>query len=153
MQKFNKLVALANKQMKPSGIIRLWGRFRFLWNFAAVYVSIWVLIFSAITAYATTLAPWLRDTIGINIPFYGFVSLIIVSLIIALIIEHKVTVPGQMAVTNEQVYKQDNPLVRDIADLKKDSVRLKKDTVGLKKDIAALRKEIAGWRASNEVNK
>ncbi|GAH46187.1 unnamed protein product [marine sediment metagenome] len=146
MQKFNKLSALMNKQMKPSGIIRLWGRFRFLWNFAAVYVSIWVLIFSAITAYATTLAPWLRDIIGINIPFYAFVAVIVVSLIIALIIEHKVTVPGQIAVTNEQIYKQDNPLVRDIADLKK-------DTVGLKKDIAALRKEIAGWRASNEINK
>lgn len=146
MQKFNKLVALANKQMKPSGVIRLWGRFRFLWNFAAVYGSIWILIFSAITAYGTTLAPWARDAIGINIPFYAFVSLIIVSLIIALIIEHKVTVPGQMAVTNEQIYKQDNPLVRDIA-------ALKKDTEELKGNIAALRKEIAEWRANNEPNK
>ena len=82
------------------------------------YITAINFLLIAVTAYHTTLRPYLP------ISFWGFLAFLVVVVIIAMVIEYKIILPSSIAFLNAQVYKHRNPLVDDILEIKKKLERI-----------------------------
>lgn len=80
--------------------------------------SVLILLFSAMSAYNTGLSDWLYEH-GIPLNFAGFMGVIVGLLLIASFLVWKFFLPSFYSVFNAQVYKHDNPIRRDIREVKK----------------------------------
>jgi len=113
-------------------IKKLWGAFRNLSTYLSFYLTAGTFVFSMVTAYATTLAPWLREQ-GLNIPFWMFFLVVSLGGIGLLLFEHFVTMPGYFGYWNKNWYEHDNPMRADIEKIAKRQQKIM-DKLGLKDD-------------------
>lgn len=119
----SKLSKLLTKQ--ESGTSKWWGRLKLLGSQIGVYATVLTLMFAATGTYSTSIKPFLAEY-GINLPFILYIVAIIVILGLLLIFEYKITLPGYFSLYNQQVYRHDNPIVRDLRELKKELKEIKK---------------------------
>jgi len=100
-----------------SGTSMWLGKVKFLGTHISVYVTSLTLVFTATSAYTVAIQPFL-ESIGIALPFIVYLLIIVVALILLLIFEYKIVLPGFFSLSNKQWYEHDNPMVADIKDLK-----------------------------------
>jgi hypothetical protein len=110
-----KIPDFLKKQM--SGTSMWLGKLKFLGTHISVYVTSLTLAFTATSAYTVAIQPFL-ESIGIALPFIVYLLIIVVALILLLIFEYKIVLPGFFSLSNKQWYEHDNPMVADIKELK-----------------------------------
>jgi len=110
---------MKNRQLKAKGIVKWWGNFRYIATHITFYSTILILAMTATTAYNTTIKLWMKVYLGVDLQYYIFILLIVIFVLGAVIFEWKVTLPGYFRVFNEQMYKHDNPIRRDLELIKK----------------------------------
>lgn len=105
-------------QVKATGPLLWWGRFRFMFGHAAFYMSAVSIALLAPTAYNTTIREWVLDYFGWDMPFLVFMVVLVFVIIFGIILEYVVSVPAIIAVSNEQMYKHESPIDRDFKAVK-----------------------------------
>lgn len=101
-------------QVKARGILLWWGKFRFMYNHAIFYVGVIQMVLIAATAYNTTLQPWMAEYLGWNIAFWQYCIALGAMLLVGMILEFTIGVPAVIAISNEQMYKHQNPIRADL---------------------------------------
>jgi len=95
-----------------------WGMFKNLGQHVTFYVTGMVLMFSAMTAYSTTIFPYLSGK-GVNLPFWAFAVTMVALLGVMMLFEYKVTLPSFFTFWNEQWWSHNNPLRAEMAEVNK----------------------------------
>lgn len=90
-----------------------WGGFKQVATQLSLYYQVLVLALILPTAYTTTLAPWLHEH-NISIPFWVFAASAVGLLVVVGIAEYKLSLPSYFSFWNQQYYRHDNPLVKDV---------------------------------------
>ena len=103
-----KLIALLFRQY---GIGNWWGAFKNVAAGSSMYVTIINLVLIAVTAYGTTIAPWLQGQ-GLNIPFITFFGVLFMIVLIIFAFEYKLSIPSQFSFWNDQWWRHNNPIKR-----------------------------------------
>ena len=85
---------------------------------ATMYVTFINLLLLAVTAYGTTVAPWMQGK-GLNIPFVIFFAFILLIVLVVLGFEYKVAVPSNFIFWNDQWWRHDNPIRRKMNNMEK----------------------------------
>lgn len=101
--------------MKQINIGSFLGSVKLLAQHVTPYLSIFTLGFAAISAYVT-IAAWLRDQ-GIDFPFWIFLILLTVSIVLLFIFEYTVVFPSFFSAWNKQWWDHDNPMRKEMEDL------------------------------------
>lgn len=109
---------LRHKIFGQRNIGKQWGIFAQVASQLAIFVSMINLLLIAATAYNTTLSGWFIEK-GIDIGFWHFVFIIVGLLGVAFILLYKFALPSFFEFWNDQFYRHDNPLVRDVEEIKK----------------------------------
>lgn len=112
--------------MRQITTVKWWGKFKYLLQHITFYATIIILINTSIAAYTTGVDPWLRQH-NIQIPYLAFLIGIIVILLLALIFEYKLTLPGFHSVWNEQWWRHDNPMRQELEAMRKELKAIKKE--------------------------
>jgi hypothetical protein len=97
---------------------RSWGYLVQVASQTSILVSVVNLCLIAVTAYSTTISPWLLER-GMIIPFWFFVAGLSMLILVMALVLYKFAVPSYFNAFNEQFYKHDNPLRDDIELIKK----------------------------------
>ena len=118
----NKLFRMVTGQ---KNLGKQWGVIAQVAGQVSIFVSMIILILSMTTAYNTTLSGWFASN-GIHIDFWLFAGIVGVIIIIPAILVWKFALPSYLSSLNEQIYKHDNPIKRDIAMLSEDNAEIKK---------------------------
>lgn len=101
---------------KSSG--RSWGVFAQAAGQVAIFVGVMNLFLITATAYNTTLKEWLIQQ-GIDIGFWVFALVILGLILAAFMVMWKFALPSYYSSINEQLYRHDNPIRKDLEELKK----------------------------------
>ena len=110
--------------MKKQGIFhqinigKQWGIFAQVASQLSILVSIISLFLVSVTAYTTTLSGWLSEY-GISIGMFGFVAIIMCLLVVAFILLYKFALPSFFSYWNDQFYRHDNPMRKEIEEMGK----------------------------------
>ena len=102
------------QQVKAKGILLWWGRFRFMYGHAVFYVGAIQLALVAAMAYNTTVQPWISQYLGWDITFWQYCLILVAVLFTAMVLDFLFGVPALIAVANEQQYKHESPIKRDL---------------------------------------
>jgi hypothetical protein len=102
---------------RQAGMGRAYGVFVQIVQQLSIIWSVLILLFSAMAAYNTGLSEWLSGH-GIPLSFLGFVGVIAGVLLVASFLAWKFFLPSFYDVFNAQVYKHNNPIRRDIKEVK-----------------------------------
>ena len=94
-----------------------WGRFSLAASQIAMFVSSLTFLMVAVNAYAPV-AEWLMEH-GIHLPFWMFMAIVVVPIVIAYVLAWKFLVPSFYRSSTEQFWLQNNPLIKEIQDIKK----------------------------------
>jgi len=105
---------------------------------ASIGIGVLNMFMLSATAYNTTLAGWLA-AIGIYINFWVFLAAISLPIIIGCLLIWKFALPSFYSSANEQAYRHNNPLRKDIESVKDDARILKDDTKMLKSELELAR--------------
>ncbi len=105
------------KLLKQHNIGKQWGMFTHTAGQLAMFVSAINLFLIAITAYNTTLSSWFVGW-GIRVQLWMFLAVVVVLLLITFVVLYKFALPSYYSVFNEQFYRHDNLLRKDIEILK-----------------------------------
>ena len=106
-------------QAEIKGPLRWWGRLRFMYGHAVFYVGAIQLTLIAAMAYNTTVQPWVAQYLGWNIAFWQYCLILAIILLVGMVMDFMFGVPALIAVANEQQYKHESPIKRDLAVVKK----------------------------------
>jgi len=105
-------------QAKAKGILLRWGQFRFMYNYAIVYIGMIQMLLIAAVAYNTTLKPWIAQYLGWDITLWQYAIILVAVVIAGMVLEFALGVPAIIAVSNEQMYKHNSPIKTDFAEVK-----------------------------------
>lgn len=122
-------------QVKAKGILLWWGRIRFLWGYASFYIGAVQLAMVAVVTYNTTIRDWALQYLGIHIQFWQFVVALLVTAVIGFTAEYCLSLPGMIAVSNEQMYAHDSPIKTDFEEVKKELAVVHTEITDLRKEI------------------
>lgn len=112
------------KQRKSVG--KTWGYTAQVASQVAIFITVINLLMLAATFYETTLSVWMADA-GIYVPFWIFMLVLIVGLMVVALLLYKYAIPSFFSAFNDQFYKHGNLLRQDMEDIKKtNKVILKK---------------------------
>ena len=106
-------------QAKIKGPLRWWGKFRFMYGHAVFYVGAIQLVLIAAMAYNTTVQPWVAQYLEWNMTFWQYCLVLAAILLTGMVVDFMFGVPALIAVANEQQYKHESPIKRDLAVVKK----------------------------------
>lgn len=123
---------LKDKLFRQRNIGKQWGIIAQVAAQAAIFISIINLFLIAVTAYNTTICGWLAER-GIYIQFWVFAAIIIGFLAIVFTLLYKFALPSFYSFWNDQFYRHDNLLRKDIELLKKDNREILKRLEELRK--------------------
>ena len=112
------------QQAEIKGPLRWWGKFRFMYGHAVFYVGAIQLALVAAMAYNTTVQPWLAQYLGWNVTFWQYCLVLAAILITGMVVDFMFGVPALIAVANEQQYKHESPIKRDMAIVKQNQANL-----------------------------
>ena len=107
-------------QIKARGPLLWWGKFRFMYSHALIYVGMVQLTLIALMAYETTVRPWANEYFGWNITFWQYTLVLVLSVFFGVLVEFIISVPAVIAVSNEQMYKHQSPIKTDFEDVKRE---------------------------------
>jgi len=93
-----------------------WGILAQTFSQVSIFVAALNLLLLTVTAYNTTLVEWFL-VYGIPLNFWSFMSIIAFMLLITSILVYKFALPSLFSFTNEQAYRHDNPIRKDIKQL------------------------------------
>ena len=113
-----------NNVMKQKNIGNWWGALTTLAGRLGAYVSLINLVLITFFAYPTV-SGFIVNYTGISIPFWIFMLIIFLSPFVIMIFEYKFFFPSFMAFNNQQAYRHDNPIRRDLEILKKEVAEIK----------------------------
>uniref|UniRef100_A0A6M3KVI1 Uncharacterized protein n=1 Tax=viral metagenome TaxID=1070528 RepID=A0A6M3KVI1_9ZZZZ len=121
------------KQVKAEGIVKIWGRFRYLWNSVAFYIQIMQFGSVLLLVFNDSLRDWLRNTLGVSVPFGVFMATIFILLMGMIVFEHKYTIPGSQKYAGEQFIKHSpfHDMQTQIEAIAKDQQKIK-EQLGIK---------------------
>ena len=102
-----------------------WGGIKFVSSQVSLYVTVLNLVLLTITAYYTSISPWLHGR-AIAIPFWVFILSIVALLAVVMVIEYKMSLPSFFSFWNSQFYQHGNELRTDIEALQKGINRINK---------------------------
>lgn len=105
--------------LKQNKTGKLWGALKNLATQMAAYANMLSLALIAITAFHTTISPYLRSSRNIDMALWQFLLLIAVALMLVGLFEYKVSLPSFFSFWNSQFYSHGNQLRVDIEELKK----------------------------------
>lgn len=101
---------LKDKILSQTKAMKWWGQFRYI----AQFISFYFLILTAVTAsgtfFYTVIKPWLKTSFDIELGIWLFYIILLVGLLIVLVFEYKVTMPGWQSIWNKQWWQHDNPM-------------------------------------------
>ena len=124
---------IKDKILSQTKAVNWWGRFRYV----AQFVSFYFLILTAITAsgtfFYTVIKPWLKMTFDIDLGIFLFYGILGVGLVIVLLFEYKVTMPGWQATWNQQWWRHDNPMRQKFEANDEKQEKIEKDLKLIKK--------------------
>ena len=106
-------------QVKAGRFLLWWGRFRFMFGHAMFYVSMVNMGLLAATAYNTTIRDWASEYFGIQLTFWVFLLIMFGLIVVGFIVEYVISVPALIAISNEQMYAHQSPIVEDFNDVKR----------------------------------
>jgi len=92
-----------------------WGAFKQSVGQVGIYLTLINTVMLMITCYNTR---WIQENI-VNVNFIGFSAVILALIFGFLLLAWKVDMPSFFKSWNEQFYKHDNKLVKDVAELQK----------------------------------
>jgi hypothetical protein len=121
-------------QVKAKGMLLWWGRIRFLYGYAAFYIGAVQLLMLALVTYNTTARDWALQY-GIQLQLWQFVLALLIIVALGFLAEYCISIPGMIAVSNEQMYAHDSPIKTDFEEVKK-------SLKALKEELATLRGEL-----------
>ena len=121
-----------NSQVEAKGFSRFWGTVKVLLGQVVFYATMVNMLMIAATAYNTTIREWTIIYLGFELNFLAFLGIIGLVLLLALVFEYKVTLPGFFGFTNQQQYKHDNPIRRDLEEIKERLIEIEKATIAKK---------------------
>lgn len=101
-------------------IFKRLGGIKNLFTRTAFYISLVNFLMLATTTYVIVVKEYFQ------LPFWMFMFGIICLVLIAMIFEYTIMLPSEIAFGNWQVYTHDNPIRRDLEEIKKDLEYLKK---------------------------
>ena len=107
-------------------LLTWWGKFRFMFQFLGFYLSVIALILNGVTAYNTTLRDWAMVYFGFDLTLLEFGLGVVGLMLLGMVIEKVATVPYLIGQGNREAYKHDNPMRRDLEDIKKEQAEAKK---------------------------
>ena len=119
---FRKILSIATRQYN---IGNWWGGFKNVASSATIYITALNLILLAVTAYGTTIAPWMWRK-GISMPFVVFLGIILLGILLVFAFEYKLSIPSIYSFWNEQWWRHDNPMRRKIEDMDKRMKKMEK---------------------------
>ena len=128
------------RMIKQINIGNWWGALMTLAGRLNIYYSTISLVLVAFFAYPTV-SGFIVNYTGISIPFWIFILIVILAPVVVMILEYKYSLASYIAFNNEQAYKHDNPIRRDLVKLQKDSTTTKKDIKEMKKILNKLSKK------------
>jgi hypothetical protein len=105
------------KQSNLGKFGKWWGAFRNLGQYVAFYIT-FANFFMIFMTWYVLINPEMQK-IGIFIPFFVFAAVMLLGLIIAMVLEHKFTLPNYFTYWNSQWWQHGNPLPKEIDDIKK----------------------------------
>lgn len=111
-------------QARIKGPLRWWGKLRFMYGHAVFYVGAMQLALVAAMAYNTTVQPWMAQYLGWNITFWQYCSVLVAILAVGMVVDFMFGVPALIAVANEQQYKHENPIRKDLTLVKSKQAEL-----------------------------
>ena len=94
-----------DKQIKPTGLLISWGKFRVLWTSSTFYIQVIQFSLILLVAYNDSIRDWLYNMLGIAIPFYVILLIVIIGYIIFCVFEHIVSVPAINQYAATQFYE------------------------------------------------
>jgi len=106
-------------QVKAGRFLLWWGRFRFMFGHAMFYVSVVNMGLLAATAYNTTIRDWALEYFGIQLTFWAFLLIMFSLIVVGFIVEYVISVPALIAISNQQMYAHQSPIVEDFDDVKR----------------------------------
>ena len=109
---------------KQKNIGRYWGRFALAGAQVSGFISIIILCFTAISAYIPV-SQWLMQ-FGIYIQFWLFIVVILGGMVLLYLFSWGYLVRSFYSSSNEQFWKNDNPIRTEITLLKEENEKLKK---------------------------
>lgn len=114
------------KQAEIKGPLRWWGRLRFMYGHAVFYVGAIQLSLVAAMAYNTTVQPWVSQYLGWDMRFWQYCLILVAVLAVGMVADFIFGVPALIAVANEQQYKHESPIKRDLTAVNKKVDRIMK---------------------------
>lgn len=103
---------------KQTNTGKSWGYIAQVASQVSILIAVVNLLLIAVTAYNTTLFPWLKIH-GLSLPFWLFLTMLFVFMLISSLFLYKFAVPSFFSAFNDQFYKHDNPMRKDIDELKR----------------------------------
>jgi len=100
--------------------IRYIGGIKNLFSRTAFYISIFNFCMLCGVSYQIVIKEYF------SIPLWIFIICALFMVVIAMVFEYTIMMPSEIAFTNEEVYKHNNPIRRDLEEIKKDLDYLKK---------------------------
>ena len=94
---------------------QIWGRFRLLAQHLSFYVMLVTMVASVATMWVTALSPWLMDK-GIDPELWMLLLAVVITFVVAITFEYKVTFPSFYSQWNEITWKSESPIKKTFED-------------------------------------
>ena len=125
-------------QKKKMG--KQWGIIAQIATQGSMFLNIISLLLLMMTAYTTTLSGWFIQH-GIYLKFWMFAIVVLGLLGVASIILWKFAIPSFYSVFNDQFYRHDNPLVKDMELLKRQNQEILEQNKEILEQLAKYNKQ------------
>lgn len=101
----------------------LWGKIKITGGLIGLYIQAFNFLLLTITAYPV-ITEWLHQR-NIVIPFWLFEAVIFLIVGLILYIEYKFSLPGYYRASNEQTWRNDNPIRVELEGIRKENKELR----------------------------
>jgi hypothetical protein len=109
----------------------LWGKLKITGGLIGLYIQAFNFVLLTITAYPVIM-DWFYKK-DIIVPFWLFEMVIFVGVGLILFVEYKFSLPGYYRASNEQVWRNDNPIRVELEEIRKENRELKAQLTDIQK--------------------
>jgi uncharacterized protein HemY len=106
--------------------MKWFGKLEFLGQHVNVYVQMLILVFSG-GAFYVSIHDKLLEHYGIEISVWMFALAVIVFLTVAALFKWSISLPGFFSAWNKQWWEHDNPMRKELDEIKKQLLRIEND--------------------------
>jgi hypothetical protein len=117
--------------IKQINIGNWWGALMTLAGRLNIYISMINMVLISFFAYPSV-SSFIVNNTGISIPFWAFILIIIITPFVVMVFEYKFGLPSFIAFNNEQAWRHDNPIRKDIESMQRDITEIKRILIDIK---------------------